>query len=143
MYLSPFVKKYLYSMVIKSFVPELRSRKCFFVFRDSYVIYEHFLNIICTFHLFMYGYAIYFKCTSWSFLVHFGVHLYFRMLSKSYERQDYCLSLMISGERIGNLCNCCFVVDFAFLVVRVGVIDPTCIFVWTTILDLSPFLTGC
>ena len=37
-YLSPYVKKPFNSKVIKSFVPELRSRKCFFVFRDSYVI---------------------------------------------------------------------------------------------------------
>ena len=56
-YLSPYVEKPLNSKVIKSFVPELRSRQVFFVFRDSYVIYEHFMNIICTFHIFMYGYV--------------------------------------------------------------------------------------
>ena len=40
-YLSPYVEKPFNSNVIKSFVPELISRKCFFffVFRDSYVIY--------------------------------------------------------------------------------------------------------
>ena len=38
MYLSPYVKEPLNSKVIKSFVPELRSRKCFFVFQDSYVL---------------------------------------------------------------------------------------------------------
>ena len=38
-YLSPYVEKPFNSKVIKSFVPELRSRKCFFVFRDSSVIY--------------------------------------------------------------------------------------------------------
>ena len=27
------------------------------MFWDSYVIYEHFMNIICTFHIFMYGYV--------------------------------------------------------------------------------------
>ena len=37
-YFSPYVEKSLNSKVIKSFVPELRSRKCFFVFQDSYVI---------------------------------------------------------------------------------------------------------
>ena len=38
--LSPYVEKPFNLKVIKSFVPELRSRKCFFfVFRDSYVIY--------------------------------------------------------------------------------------------------------
>ena len=56
-YLSPYVEKPFNSKVIKSFVPELKSRKCFFVFRDSYVIYEHFMNIICTFHIFMYDYV--------------------------------------------------------------------------------------
>ena len=56
-YLSPYVEKPFNSKVIKSFVPELRSRQVFFVFRDSYVIYEHFVNIICTFHIFMYCYV--------------------------------------------------------------------------------------
>ena len=41
-YLSPYVEKPFNSKVIKSFVPELRSRKCFFVFRDSYVIYVRY-----------------------------------------------------------------------------------------------------
>ena len=36
--LSPYVEKPFNSKVIKSFVPELRSRKCF-VFRDSYVLW--------------------------------------------------------------------------------------------------------
>ena len=35
----PYVEKPFNSKVIKSFVPELRSREVFFVFRDSYVIY--------------------------------------------------------------------------------------------------------
>ncbi len=37
--LSPYVEKPSNSKVIESFVPELRSRQVFFVFRDSYVIY--------------------------------------------------------------------------------------------------------
>ena len=36
--LSPYVEKPLCSKVIKSFVPELRSRYVFFEFRDSYVL---------------------------------------------------------------------------------------------------------
>ena len=36
--LSPYVEKPLNSKVIKSFVPELRIRYVFFVFRDSYVL---------------------------------------------------------------------------------------------------------
>ena len=37
-YLPPYVEKPLNSKVIKSFVPELRSRYMFFEFRDSYVL---------------------------------------------------------------------------------------------------------
>ena len=49
-YLSPYVEKPLNSKVIKSFVPELRSRYVFFEFRDSYVLYMYiYMNIICPF----------------------------------------------------------------------------------------------
>ena len=50
-YLSPYVEEPLNSKVIKSFVPELRSRKCFSCFGISmfYVIYV--MNILCTFHV--------------------------------------------------------------------------------------------
>ena len=50
-YLSPYVEEPLNSKVIKSFVPELRSRYVFFVFRDSYVICKYVMNILCTFHI--------------------------------------------------------------------------------------------
>ena len=53
-YLSPYVEKPFHSNVIKTFVPELRSRKCFFVFRDSYVFYIWVMNILCTFHTSIY-----------------------------------------------------------------------------------------
>ena len=39
----------LNSKVIKSFVPELRGRYEFFVFRDSYVLCIYVMNILCTF----------------------------------------------------------------------------------------------
>ena len=43
LYLSlPYVEKPFNSKVIKSFVPELRNRQVFFVFRDSYVIYVRY-----------------------------------------------------------------------------------------------------
>ena len=45
------------SKVIKGFVPELRSRYVFFMFRDSYVLCIYVMNILCTFHIFMYGYV--------------------------------------------------------------------------------------
>ena len=48
---------YVNSKVIKSFVPELRSRYVFFVFRESYVICIYVMNIICTFHISVSGYA--------------------------------------------------------------------------------------
>ena len=50
-YLSPYVVKPFNSKVIKSFVPELRSRKCFVFFCVSaflffmYICYEHSMNI--------------------------------------------------------------------------------------------------
>ena len=46
--LSPYIEKPFNSKVIKSFVPELRSRKCFFfVFRDSYILSIYVMNILC------------------------------------------------------------------------------------------------
>ena len=54
MYLSPYVEEPLNSKVIKSFVPELRSRKCFFVFRDSYVLCIYVMNFLRTFHTYPY-----------------------------------------------------------------------------------------
>ena len=61
---SPYVEKPFNSKVIKSFVPELRSRQVFFVFRDSYVIYicaswtlwTFCVPVwICLFHIFISG----------------------------------------------------------------------------------------
>ena len=56
--LSPYVEKPLNSKVIKSFVPELRSRYVFFEFRDSYVVCyicnEHPMYIS---HVHVYGYG--------------------------------------------------------------------------------------
>ena len=54
--LFPYVEKPFNSKVIKSFVPELRSYKCFSC-RDSYVLCIYVMNILCTFHIFMYGYV--------------------------------------------------------------------------------------
>ena len=58
-YLSPYVKKPFNSKVIKSFVPELRSRKwfsCFGIPMLSMCVMD-IMNILCTFHVFMYGYV--------------------------------------------------------------------------------------
>ena len=49
--LSPYVEKPFDSKVIKSFVPELRSRYVFFVFRDSNVLCIYVMNILCTFRI--------------------------------------------------------------------------------------------
>ena len=46
----PYVEKHFHSKVIKCFVPELRSRQVFFVFRDSYVIYICALWTLWTFY---------------------------------------------------------------------------------------------
>ena len=61
----PYVEKPLNSKVIKSFVPELRSRKCFSCFRipmlSIYVLWTLWKFCvpvwICLFHIFMYGYV--------------------------------------------------------------------------------------
>ena len=44
------------SKVIKSFIPELRSREVFFVFRDSYVLCLYVTNILCMFPISVSGY---------------------------------------------------------------------------------------
>ena len=56
--LSPYVEKHFNSKVIKSFVPELRSRKCFCVSGFLCYIYIWVMNILCTFHISVYhGYV--------------------------------------------------------------------------------------
>ena len=56
----PYVEKPFNSKVIISFIPELRSRQVFFVFRDSYVIYIYEL---WTFYVhFTYPYHGYVTC---------------------------------------------------------------------------------
>ena len=55
--LSPYFEKPLKSKVIKSFVLELRSRYLFFMFPDSYVLCIYVTNILCTFHISIYGYV--------------------------------------------------------------------------------------
>ena len=45
------------SKVIKGFVPKLRSRYVFFVFRDSYVLCIYVTNILCTFRVSISGYG--------------------------------------------------------------------------------------
>ena len=52
-YLSPYVEEPLNSKVIKSFVPELRSRKCFSCFEIP-VLCIYVMNILCTFHTYPY-----------------------------------------------------------------------------------------
>ena len=74
-YLSPYVEKPFNSKVIKSFVPELRSRYVFFVFRDSYVLCIYVLNILCTFHTYPYhGYVTKISLyLEYSYMGHIGV----------------------------------------------------------------------
>ena len=57
LYLSPYVEEPLNSKVIKSFVPELRSRKCFSCFQIPMFYVSIYMNIRCTFPIFMYGYG--------------------------------------------------------------------------------------
>ena len=54
-YLSPYVEEPLDSKVIKSFVPELRSRKCFSCLEITmFYVYMLYMNIRCTFHTYTY-----------------------------------------------------------------------------------------
>ena len=55
-YLSPHVEKPFNSKVIKGFVPELRSRKCFSCFGIPMFYVYIYMDILCTFHIFTYGY---------------------------------------------------------------------------------------
>ena len=52
----PYVKTFNWK-VIKGFVPELRSRYVFFLFRDSDVLCIYVRIILCTYPIFMYGYV--------------------------------------------------------------------------------------
>ena len=45
------------SKVIKGIVSEVRSRYVFFVFRDSCILCEYVMNILCAFHISVYGYG--------------------------------------------------------------------------------------
>ena len=57
-YLPPRVEKPFNSKVIKSFVPELRCRKCFSCFGIPMLyIYMCVMNILCTFHISMFGFV--------------------------------------------------------------------------------------
>ena len=56
-YLSPYVEEEpLNSKVIKSFVPELRSRNCFSCFEIP-MFYKYIMNIICPFRISVSGYG--------------------------------------------------------------------------------------
>ena len=56
-YLSPYVEEPLNSKVIKSFVPELRSRKCFSCFEIPMFYVYIYKNIICPFRISVSGYG--------------------------------------------------------------------------------------
>ena len=61
-YLSPYVEEPSNSNVIKSFVPELRSRKCFCVSRflcSMYICYDHYMSIS---HIAVSGYGTLLQC---------------------------------------------------------------------------------
>ena len=83
-YLSPYVEEPLNSKVIKSFVPELRSRKCFSCFEIPMFYVYIYMNIICPFRISVSGYGThgYFKSRLkklltmyiyiWTLYVHFA-----------------------------------------------------------------------
>ena len=63
-YLSPYVEKPFNSKVIKCFVPELRSRKDFRVFRIPYVYFTY--SCMGMLHIYIYIYIYIYKCVSFS-----------------------------------------------------------------------------
>ena len=64
------------SKVIKTFVPELRSRYVFFVFRDSYVLCKYVMNILCTFHISVSGYSTYKAKSKKQKITYFSIKLF-------------------------------------------------------------------
>ena len=83
-YLYPYVEKPLNSKVIKSFVPELRSRKCFCV--SGFLCYLCVLWTlwtfcipvwICLFHIFMYGYVTILSASRTSIYLFIYLFIYF------------------------------------------------------------------
>ena len=99
-YLSPYVEEPLNSKVIKSFVPELRSRYVFFVFRDSYVLCIYVMNILCTFHISISGYA-----TNWSTYI---IKEYGNLNTKKRVKSLCKKKKKNIGSRISNICICIF-----------------------------------
>ena len=96
--LSPYVEKPLNSKVIKSFVPELRSRYVFFEFRDTtfYVIY-----------VYLYGHSMYVShiAISWLwYIIRKSQHLFGQSITiKNYSIQgqgclNWCLRLSCRGS---------------------------------------------
>ena len=54
--------------------------------------------------------------------------IFAKVVQVLWETGVFCMFLMLYGGRIADLCNKCFVGDFALLgVVRVGDVDPMCV----------------
>ena len=70
-YLSPYVEEPLNSKVIKSFVPELRSLKCFSCFEIPMFYVYIYMNIICPFRISVSGY---WTCILWESNSQFSNH---------------------------------------------------------------------
>ena len=76
MYLSPYVEKPLNSKIIKSFVPELRSRKCFSCFEIPMFYVYIYMEIICPFRISVSGYGT----ESFKNLIYFSVYISIELL---------------------------------------------------------------
>ena len=76
-YLFPYVEQPLNSKVIKSFVPEIRNRKCFSRFEIPvfYIYIYIYMNIICPFRISVSGYGTP-RAWAWSDLVGFDFMAY-------------------------------------------------------------------
>ena len=88
------------------------------------------------FHCSLWCSSVFYELSKWG-LVIFCFHCSGFMGDKIFS-----LSLILFAGRMSDSCNSCFVGDFALLgVVLVGLVEPTCVFVWTKTFDFSPFLT--
>ena len=101
LYLPPYAEKTFNSKVIKSFVPELRSRKCFLYFGIPmlsicalWTLWTFCVPVwICLFHIFIYGYVTHgtYKICLSSFVIYIYIYIYINFC------QTHCVPMLSNG----------------------------------------------
>ena len=106
------------SKVIKGFVPEVRSRYVFFVFRDSYVLCIYVMNILCTFQISVSGYGT--SITSITFsLKYIFLRVHF---SLEYNKKKSNSSILPAYHRVSGS----GVRGFMKLIISKNMLHPDC-----------------